>query len=89
MMVIEKVAGMDVLYSDKTRTLVSNKLTVDKNLIEVFTKGVEKEHVILFATKASRIENRDDIDAAIVGILADLKRHKLELEGFISFHLIL
>ena len=31
----EKIAGMDVLCSDKTGTLTLNKLTVDKNLIEV------------------------------------------------------
>lgn len=29
--------------------------------------------MILLATRASRIENRDAIDAVIVGILADLK----------------
>ncbi|XP_047335492.1 plasma membrane ATPase 1-like [Impatiens glandulifera] len=34
MTVIEEMAGMDVLCSDKTRTLTLNKLTVDKNLIE-------------------------------------------------------
>ena len=35
MISIEEMAGMDVLCSDKTRTLTLNKLTVDKNLIEV------------------------------------------------------
>lgn len=79
MMVIEEVVGMDVLCSDKTGTLISNKLTVDKNLFEVFTKGVEKEHVILLATRASRIENRDAIDAVIVGILADLKEAQVRI----------
>jgi H+-transporting ATPase len=29
------MAGMDVLCSDKTGTLTLNKLTVDKNLVEV------------------------------------------------------
>ncbi|CAL0305684.1 unnamed protein product [Lupinus luteus] len=47
------------------------KLSVDRNLIEVFAKGVEKEHVILLAARASRIENQDAIDTAIVGMLAD------------------
>ncbi|CBI20766.3 unnamed protein product, partial [Vitis vinifera] len=73
MTAIEEMAGMDVLCSDKTGTLTLNKLTVDRNLIEVFTKGVEKEHVILLAARASRIENQDAIDAAIVGMLADPK----------------
>lgn len=73
MTAIEEMAGMDVLCSDKTGTLTLNKLTVDRNLIEVFAKGVEKEYVILLAARASRTENQDAIDAAIVGMLADPK----------------
>ncbi|GAV85502.1 E1-E2_ATPase domain-containing protein/Cation_ATPase_N domain-containing protein/Hydrolase domain-containing protein [Cephalotus follicularis] len=73
MTAIEEMAGMDVLCSDKTGTLTLNKLTVDTNLIEVFAKGVDKEHVMLLAARASRIENQDAIDAAIVGTLADPK----------------
>ncbi|KAE9594309.1 putative proton-exporting ATPase [Lupinus albus] len=73
MTAIEEMAGMDVLCSDKTGTLTLNKLSVDKNLIEVFTKGVDKDHVMLLAARASRVENQDAIDAAIVGMLADPK----------------
>ncbi|KAK2450358.1 plasma membrane ATPase [Trifolium repens] len=73
MTAIEEMAGMDVLCSDKTGTLTLNKLSVDKNLIEVFAKGVEKDYVILLAARASRTENQDAIDAAIVGMLADPK----------------
>ncbi|XP_038884616.1 plasma membrane ATPase 4-like [Benincasa hispida] len=73
MTAIEEMAGMDVLCSDKTGTLTLNKLTVDRSLIEVFVKGVEKEYVILLAARASRTENQDAIDAAIVGMLADPK----------------
>ncbi|CAI0376439.1 unnamed protein product [Linum tenue] len=73
MTAIEEMAGMDVLCSDKTGTLTLNKLTVDKNLIEVFVKGMDKEHVMLLAARASRTENQDAIDAAIVGMLADPK----------------
>ncbi|KAI3435391.1 Plasma membrane ATPase [Psidium guajava] len=73
MTAIEEMAGMDVLCSDKTGTLTLNKLSVDRTLIEVFAKGVEKEHVILLAARASRTENQDAIDAAIVGMLADPK----------------
>ncbi|KAH9297052.1 hypothetical protein KI387_028734, partial [Taxus chinensis] len=73
MTAIEEMAGMDVLCSDKTGTLTLNKLSVDKNLIEVFAKGVDKETVLLIAARASRVENQDAIDAAIVGTLADPK----------------
>ncbi|KAK6942056.1 hypothetical protein RJ641_027433 [Dillenia turbinata] len=71
MTAIEEMAGMDVLCSDKTGTLTLNKLSVDRNLVEVFAKGVDKEHVLLLAARASRTENQDAIDAAIVGMLAD------------------
>lgn len=37
MTAIEEMAGMDVLCSDKTGTLTLNKLSVDKNLIEVLS----------------------------------------------------
>ncbi|KAM0020181.1 Plasma membrane ATPase 3 [Helianthus debilis subsp. tardiflorus] len=73
MTAIEEMAGMDVLYSDKTGTLTLNKLTFDKNLIEVFAKGVDVHTVILMAARVSRTENQDAIDAAIVGMLADSK----------------
>ena len=40
---------------------------------KVFTTGVEKDTVLLMAARASRTENQDAIDAAIVGVLADPK----------------
>ncbi|XP_052193608.1 plasma membrane ATPase 1 [Diospyros lotus] len=73
MTAIEEMAGMDVLCSDKTGTLTLNKLTVDKNMIEVFSKGIDKEMVVLMAARASRLENQDAIDTAIVSMLTDPK----------------
>ncbi|CAN4100450.1 unnamed protein product [Withania somnifera] len=73
MTAIEEMAGMDVLCSDKTGTLTLNKLTVDKNLVEVFAKGVDADMVVLMAARASRTENQDAIDTAIVGMLSDPK----------------
>uniref|UniRef100_A0A803M1B8 Plasma membrane ATPase n=1 Tax=Chenopodium quinoa TaxID=63459 RepID=A0A803M1B8_CHEQI len=86
MTAIEEMAGMDVLCSDKTGTLTLNKLTVDKNLIEassvasVFAKGVDADTVVLMAAQASRIENQDAIDAAIVGMLADPKEARAGIQ---------
>ncbi|KAL1805182.1 hypothetical protein ACET3Z_028250 [Daucus carota] len=57
----EKMAGMD------------NKLTVDKNLIEVFAEGVDADVVVLMAALASRTENQEAIDTVIVGMMADPK----------------
>ncbi|KAG6551256.1 hypothetical protein Mapa_007182 [Marchantia paleacea] len=69
MTAIEEMAGMDILCSDKTGTLTLNKLTVDKNLVEVFEPGMDKETIILYAARASRTENQDAIDSTIVGSL--------------------
>uniref|UniRef100_A0A0A0LTH0 Plasma membrane ATPase n=1 Tax=Cucumis sativus TaxID=3659 RepID=A0A0A0LTH0_CUCSA len=49
------------------------KLTVDKSLIEVFVPNMDKDTVMLFAARASRVENQDAIDACIVGMLGDPK----------------
>ncbi|WZZ51871.1 hypothetical protein YC2023_051978 [Brassica napus] len=65
MTAIEEMAGMDVLCSDKTGTLTLNKLSVDKNLIEIFKKGIDKDMAVLMAARAARLENQDAIDTAI------------------------
>ncbi|KAG6749237.1 hypothetical protein POTOM_046280 [Populus tomentosa] len=80
MTAIEEMAGMDVLCSDKTGTLTLNKLTVDKNMIEVFAKGVDKDMVVLMAARASRLENQDAIDCAIVSMLPDPKEARAGIQ---------
>ncbi|GAU32837.1 hypothetical protein TSUD_209050 [Trifolium subterraneum] len=40
---------------------------------QVFAKGVDADAVVLMAARASRLENQDAIDTAIVGTLADPK----------------
>jgi H+-transporting ATPase len=60
---IEEMAGMDVLCSDKTGTITKNELTIGKiEPLEEF----EENDVLLFATLASREEDRDPIDVAII-----------------------
>ncbi|CAA2981693.1 plasma membrane H+ ATPase [Olea europaea subsp. europaea] len=90
MPVIEEMAGMDVLCSDKTGALTLNKLTVNKSLIEVFVKGVDKEHLMLLAARASRVKNQDAIDAAIVGILANPKEARADIREvhFLPFNTV-
>ncbi|XP_030954157.1 plasma membrane ATPase 3-like [Quercus lobata] len=80
MTAIEEMAGMDVLCSDKTGTLTLNKLTVDKNLIEIFARGVDADTVVLMAARASRVENQDAIDTAIVGMLSDPKEARVGIQ---------
>nr|KYP42820.1 Plasma membrane ATPase [Cajanus cajan] len=85
MTAIEEMAGMDVLCSDKTGTLTLNKLTVDKNLIEVFGKEFDKDSVILYGARASRVENQDAIDACIVGMLGDPREAR---DGITEVHFL-
>ncbi|PSS18162.1 ATPase [Actinidia chinensis var. chinensis] len=79
MTAIEEMAGMDVLCSDKTGTLTLNRLTVDRNLIEVFNNDMDKEMVVLLAARAARLENQDAIDTAIVNMLADPKEARANI----------
>ena len=67
------------LCGDKIGTLTFNKLTVDKSMIEIFSKDVDSDVVILLAARASRVENQDTIDACIVGMLADPGEDKIRV----------
>lgn len=65
---IEELAGMDILCSDKTGTLTQNKLTLG----EPFAVGTHSgDQVILSAALASRAEDQDTIDLAVLGGLKD------------------
>ena len=78
---IEELAGMDVLCADKTGTLTQNKLTLG----DAFSvNNVAAEQVSCAAALASRADNNDTIDLAV---LAGLKS-KDALKGYQILHFL-
>lgn len=60
---IEEMAGMDVLCSDKTGTITKNELTIGEVQPVL---GFSADDVLIFGTLASRAEDQDPIDNAII-----------------------
>jgi H+-transporting ATPase len=65
---IEEMAGVDILCSDKTGTLTKNQLTLAAPIL--FT-STDPQEVVLAGALASKIEDRDAIDTAVIGALKD------------------
>ena len=65
---IEELAGVDVLCADKTGTLTQNKLTLGDPFS---VSGIPADQVILYAALASRADDKDTIDLAVLGGVKD------------------
>src|SRR5215472_2706784 len=73
---IEEMAGVDILCSDKTGTLTKNQLTLGDPIL---FSAKSAQDCILAAALASKIEDRDAIDTAVIAALKDqaaLKSYK-------------
>jgi len=76
---IEELAGVDVLCADKTGTLTQNKLTLGDPFC---ARDVPADQVILAGALASRADNNDTIDLAVLGGL----KSKDALHGYQVSH---
>ncbi len=76
---IEELAGVDILCADKTGTLTQNKLTLGDPFV---VDKPSAEQVVLYAALASRGDNNDTIDLAVLGGL----KNKDALKGYQIVH---
>jgi len=67
---VEALAAVDVLVSDKTGTLTTGVLTIDVENVCLLADNVDVDQAVLLCARASRTENADAIDTAVVGCLA-------------------
>lgn len=69
---IEEMAGVEILCSDKTGTLTQNILTLGPP--QVFGTGIDEDTLILMGALASKAEDNDSIDLAILAGVQDASR---------------
>jgi H+-transporting ATPase len=79
---IEEMAGVDVLCSDKTGTITKNELTVVT--AQTFGKFT-LDDMLLFGALASREENHDPIDDAVI---AKAKENKNVAASISNYHVL-
>ncbi|GAA98439.1 uncharacterized protein L969DRAFT_48289 [Mixia osmundae IAM 14324] len=84
---IEELAGVTILCSDKTGTLTTNKLTIDRTTVKTYAE-LSADEVCLEAARASRTENQDAIDLCVVSSSGgpDAARRNIRVLDFKPFN---
>jgi H+-transporting ATPase len=76
---IEEMAGVDVLCADKTGTITKNELTVGEVRA---LPGYKAEDVIVYASLASREEDKDPIDDTVISRARSMEGCPARVAGF-------
>jgi H+-transporting ATPase len=80
---IEELAGVDIICADKTGTLTQNKLTLGDPFC---VNGIPADQLILYSALASRSDNNDTIDLAVIGGLKNKEATKdFQVTHFMPF----
>jgi H+-transporting ATPase len=80
---IEELAGVDIICTDKTGTLTQNKLTLGDPFC---VNGIPADQLILYSALASRSDNNDTIDLAVIGGLKNKEATKdFQVTHFMPF----
>jgi H+-transporting ATPase len=78
---IEELAGVDILCTDKTGTLTQNKLTLGDPFV---LDGVDPDELVIDAALASRADDNDTIDLAVLAGLTSPRA----LKGYTVTHFL-
>jgi H+-transporting ATPase len=80
---IEELAGVDIICADKTGTMTQNKLTLGDPFC---VNGIPADQLILYSALASRSDNNDTIDLAVIGGLKNKEATKdFQVTHFMPF----